>query len=195
MAECGDITRLLIAVRNGDPSAASELMPLVANELQRIARAFMKRERPGHTLEPAALVNEAYLRLASAEPGVWQNRAHFFAIAARIMRQVLLDHGRKNRAVRHGGGQQRVELDSRILTGSPDPVELLAIEELLSRLSERSLLQAQIVEMRWFSGMTCEEVSEVLHISSKTVTRQWKVAQRWFRCELGRHSHDSGTLV
>ena len=182
----GDVTQLLIAWGAGDREALDGLMPLVYDELRRLAGSYLRRERPDHTLQPTALVNEAYLRLIDQRHARLQNRAHFFAIVAKLMRRVLVDHARKYRAAKRGGGQHKVVLDEGIeATGQPD-VDVVAVHEALERLAAIDLREAKIVELRYFGGFGTNETAEVCGISPATVRREWRTAKAWLRRELGR---------
>jgi RNA polymerase sigma factor (TIGR02999 family) len=180
-----DVTQLLVAWGNGDRAAFDRLMPLVYEELRRLARHYMSRERPGHTLQSTALVNEAYLRLVEQEGMRWENRAHFFGIAARLMRQILVDHAKSRQAAKRGGGQYRLSL-SKVdrLTSRPD-VDLIALDEALGRLEVLDPQKSRIVELRYFGGLGIEETAEVMGISPAKVKRDWKMARAWLRCEIG----------
>ncbi|HEY6290388.1 MAG TPA: sigma-70 family RNA polymerase sigma factor [Terriglobia bacterium] len=184
MTGAGEITRLLIELKGGNPQAQSELIPLVYEELRRVARSYMRGERAGHTLQPTALVNEAYLRLVEGPAINWQNRAHFFAVAAQLMRRVLVDHARARRAVKRGGNECRVSMDAALaFTGGKD-ADVLALDEALDRLAERDPRQARIVEIRFFGGLSEQETAEVLGISTRTVKRDWSVARAWLYKEI-----------
>lgn len=179
-----EVTQLLVAWGNGDAAALDRLMPLVYAELRRLARHYMSRERLGHTLQTTALVNEAYLRLVVQENIHWENRAHFFGIAARLMRQILIEHARGRGAAKRGGAQLRLSL-SRVdrLASRPD-VDLLALDEALRRLEALDPQKSRIVELRYFGGLGIEETAEVLGISPATVKREWSMARAWLRSEL-----------
>jgi RNA polymerase sigma factor (TIGR02999 family) len=182
----GGITQLLIAWNRGDQGARDELMPLVYDELRRLARAYLRRERPGHTLQPTALVNEAYLRLIDQSQVSWQNRAHFFGIAARLMRQVLVNHAEARRAAKRGGDAERISLNEVDRLAVDREVDLVALNEALKNLERIDPPQGQIVELRYFSGLTIEEVAEVMGVSAATVKREWATARAWLRRELSR---------
>jgi RNA polymerase sigma factor (TIGR02999 family) len=162
------------------------LLPDAYLELRRLAAAYLRRERPGQTLQPTALVHEAYLRLAKDKPGRWQNRAHFCAIAANSMRQILVERARARAAVKRGGGQQRLTLVDNIDAGDagPAPVDLLALDQALTRLAALDAQQARIVELRYFGGLSVEETAEALEISPATVKRDWSVARAFLAREL-----------
>jgi RNA polymerase sigma factor (TIGR02999 family) len=175
-----DVTALLIAWTGGDTGALERLVPLVHTELRRIARNRLRAERQGHTLQPTALVNEAYIRLVDLDRMHWQNRAQFFAIAARVMRTVLVDSARAARAAKRGGGAVRVTFDEDLVPAAPDH-EILALDEALDALARVDARKGQVVELRYFGGLSVEEVAEVLRISTDTVTRDWKFAKAWLR--------------
>ena len=180
-----NITHLLKEWSDGDRQALDRLTPLVYDELRRQAARYLRRERPGHTLQTTALINEAYLRLIDAGGVRWQSRAHFFAIAASLMRRVLVEHARRRDADKRGGSQVRVELDeASAVTGGTD-VDLLAVDEALDRLAAIDPQQARVVELRFFGGLSVEEAAAALGVSPKTVKRDWSVARAWLRREIG----------
>ena len=185
--EPGEVTRLLIAWNAGDPSAVEKLMPLVYAELRDIAERQFRRERAGHTLQPTAVVHEAYFRLVDQTRVTWKNRGHFFAIAAQAMRRILIDHARGRDAEKRGGREDRVTLDVGIASPEPaDDLDLLALDEALVRLKELDEPQARIVELRFFGGLSIEETAEVMETSASSVKREFRSARaRLFR-ELGR---------
>ncbi|MCA1620535.1 MAG: sigma-70 family RNA polymerase sigma factor [Acidobacteria bacterium] len=180
-----EVTRLLVAWGSGDRAALDRLMPLVHEELRRLARHYMSRERPGHTLQSTALVNEAYLRLVEQEGMRWENRAHFFGIAARLMRQVLVDHARGRQAAKRGGEQYRLSLSEVDLISSRPDVNLLALDEALGRLEAVDPQKSRIIELRYFGGLGIEETAEVIGVSPAKVKRDWSMARAWLRCEIG----------
>ena len=167
-----------------DRQSLETLLPVVYQELRRLAAAYLRRERPGATLQPTALVHEAYLRLAKDAPGRWQNRAHFCAIAAHSMRQILIDRARARHAAQRGGGRQRVTLDEGTAAAAGRGIDLLALDEALERLSALDPAQARIVELRFFGGLTIEETATAMSISPATVKRHWTVASAWLAREL-----------
>jgi RNA polymerase sigma factor (TIGR02999 family) len=181
-----EITQLLIAWNQGDQSARDELMPIIYQELRRLARGYLRRERPNHTLQPTALVHEAFLRLVDQGQVNWQNRAHFFGIAARLMRQILINHAEARRAAKRGGSAERVSLSQVDNRAGEQEVDLIALDEALRNLESIDPLQSRIVELRYFSGLTIEEIAEVLGISPATVKREWSTARAWLRRELSR---------
>ena len=180
----GNVTRLLGQIRQGDREAESALLDLVYAELRRLAHRFIIRERGPNTLETTGLVHEAYLRLAGAAEIDWQSRTHFFAVAARVMRRILVDAARQRRAEKRGGQQERVTLDERVMGNGLAPEEMLALDSALDRLASMDPRQAQIVELRFFGGLTEEEIASQLQISTRTVKRDWSVARAWLHGEL-----------
>lgn len=177
------VSRLMDGVRNCNRDAIDALLPLVHAELRRIATRHMRHERPDHTLQPTALVNEAYLRLVDQRDVAWQNRAHFLAVASRVMRRVLVDHARARTTAKREGGL-RVELEAADVAGSGGDVDLLALDEALGRLSRMDPRLAQVVESRYFGGLTTRETAEAMQISTATVEREWVAARAWLRREL-----------
>jgi RNA polymerase sigma-70 factor, ECF subfamily len=181
----GPVTLLLAQVREGDQEAVNQLVPLVYDELRRMAGAYMQRERPGHTLQATALVNEAYVRLTGDRNPQWQNRAHFFAIAAHTMRQVLLEYARRRHAGKRGGADARkVDLTPELFLSDCKLEQVLAIDEVLTRLSEMDPQQGRIVELRFFGGLNVDETAEAMGISERTVKREWRLAKAWLDREL-----------
>src|SRR5438093_8637152 len=178
------MTQLLQQWSRGDSAALTELTPLVYEELHRLAHHFMEGQRPNHTLQTTALVNEAYLRLADQTNPSWQNRAHFFAVAARAMRQILVSYARSNRAQKRGGGAVRVELDEAALVSPEESQEIVDLHEALERLATLDSRKAQVVELKYFGGLNYEEMAEVLKISPVTVRRDWEFAKLWLYTEL-----------
>lgn len=174
-----DITQLLIAWGDGDKMALDALMPLVYDELRRLARNYMRGQREGHTLQTTALVNEAYLRLIDSSRVNWQNRTHFFAISAQLMRRILVDFARAKRSQKRGGERIQVTLDEKIEMPNRNETDLVALDEALENLAEFNPRQAQIVELRYFGGLSEEEIAETLKISARTVRRDWSVARAW----------------
>jgi RNA polymerase sigma factor (TIGR02999 family) len=178
------ITQLLLKWSNGDGSAREKLMPLVYDELRRLAASYMRRERANHTLQPTALVNEAYLLLIDQQKVEWQNRAQFFGLAARLMRNILVDHARSHHAAKRGGEHYTISLSLADRTPAAPAINLVALDETLQRLTTHDPQKSNIVELRFFGGLTIEETAEVLHISHATVERDWKMARAWLRREL-----------
>ena len=180
------ITAFLVRWRSGDQQALDALMPLVYDELRRVAQHYLRRERSDHTLQSTALVHEAYLRLAGQSPPQWQNRAHFFGIAAHLMRQILVEHARGHGAAKRGGNALRLELDESLATVQQTDVDVIALDGALQQLSELDAQQGRIVELRFFAGLTIEDTSEVLGVSPATVKRDWVTARAWlFRAMKG----------
>lgn len=180
----GEVTRLLIGLRKGDASAQDKLIPLVYKELRTLAGRYMRQERPGHTLQPTALVHEAYIRLTGIHDIDWQNRSHFFAVSAQLMRRILVDSARAKQAQKRGGEYASVTVDEALAAAPADSERLLAIDEALSRLGKLDPRQARIVELRFFAGLTEEEIAQVLEISPRTVKRDWRVAKAWLYRQL-----------
>jgi RNA polymerase sigma factor (TIGR02999 family) len=180
------ITHLLNEWSDGDRRALDKLTPLVYEELRHQAARYLRRERPGHTLQTTALIHEAYLRLIDAKDVHWQSRTHFFAIAANIMRRILVEHARRRAADKRGGSQLRVQLDEKLAVADAGDVDLLAIDEALDTLAAIDPQQARVVELRFFSGLNVEETATVLGVSPKTVKRDWSVARAWLRREIER---------
>lgn len=179
-----EITQLLSDWRKGDQSAIQKLIPLVHNELRRIAHKYMKQENPGHTWQTTVLLNEAYLRLVGKKDLQFESRAHFFALAAQIMRHLLVDHARASRAAKRGGGSRHVSLDETAVLSEDKTAELLDLNEALNKLSQMDPRKSQIVELRYFAGLSVEETGEVLGISPITVKREWAKAKAWLYREL-----------
>ena len=185
--EPADITRLLQEWQDGSRDALDQLVPLVFDELHLLASRYLARERRGHTLQPTALVNEAYLKLSGQREVDWQNRAHFFGIAAQVMRRILVDHARRTRRDKRGGDTPRVVLaDAASVAGEAviDPIDAVALDRALSHLERLDAQQARIVELRFFGGLTIEETAEVMRLSAGTVKRDWSVARAWLYREL-----------
>ena len=179
------ITRLLIDWGKGDQASLEKLMPLVYSELRRLAGNYLRRERAEHTLQPTALVNEAYLKLVDQRNAKWQNRAHFFGISAQLMRRILVDHARQHQAVKRGGSaQQRISITSAERLAKQPEVDLLALNEALDELAKMDPQQSRIVELKFFGGLSIEEIAEVLGIGHATVERDWKMARAWLRRQL-----------
>ncbi len=174
-----DVTRLLIDWSNGDTSAADDLMPLVYDELRRRAKSYLRRERPGLTLQATALVHETYLRLIDQNSVHWRNRLHFFALAAKLMRRVLVDHARGHLAAKRGGRLERIELEGSGELAIEKPEHLIALDEALTRLRQENEQLSRIVELRFFGGCRNEEIAELLEISIPTITRRWRLAKAW----------------
>jgi RNA polymerase sigma factor (TIGR02999 family) len=181
-----DVTRLLDAAVGGDPQAAAEVLPLVYDELRKLAAARMAEEKPGQTLDATALVHEAYVRLVGGEQSRdWNGRGHFFAAAAEAMRRILVDNARRKQSRKHGGGRQREDLDAAVLAAPESDVDLVALDAALSRLAELDPLKARLVELRYFAGLTGEQAAAVLGMSTSAVDRLWVYTRAWLRRELG----------
>ena len=179
-----EVGRLLEAWRNGDVDAPGKLMPLVYDELRRIARRYMAKERTGHTLQTTALVNEAYLKMAKEEGIQWKDRAHFFALAAQAMRLLLVDHARRRRRIKRGGDADRITLDEHARETSDAGVDILALHDALDRLAAIDRRKAELVELRYFGGLNVEEIAEALGIAPITVKREWAKAKAWLYDQL-----------
>jgi RNA polymerase sigma factor (TIGR02999 family) len=184
-----EVTQILDSIEQGDRQAADRLLPLVYDELRKLAAAKMAREAPGQTLQPTALVHEAWLRLAGDGGQAWSNRAHFFAAAAEAMRRILIDNARRRKALRHGGDQVRVDVDKIDIAAPAEDDQLLAIDEALQRLSKQDSKKAELVKLRYFIGLTIEEAAGALGISEATAKRWWEYARAWLHAEVhGRGS-------
>ena len=187
-AHSSEVTELLVRWQSGDRAALDSLLPLVYDELRRIARYYLQRERSGHTLQSTALVNEAYVRMVAQDFLEWQNRAHFFAVAAQLMRQILVDHARSHLAAKRGGEIFKVSLDEAAEQSSTPDVEILALDEALKELATIDQQQCRVVELKFFAGLSSEDTAEVLGISASTVKRDWVTARAWLYRELNRSS-------
>lgn len=185
-----EVTQLLVAWSSGDSAALDRLVPLVYDELHRLAQSYLQRERAGHSLQTTALIHEVYLRLIDARDIQWQNRAHFFGVAARVMRQILVAFARERGFQKRGGGAQRVSLDEAMLIDSGQQEELLALDEALHALAQFDARKAQVVEMRFFGGLTEAEIAEALQVSPETVRRDWRLAKSWLLYELSGGNPD-----
>lgn len=179
MEKAGEITKLLDDWRHGDPKALDQLMQLIYDELRQLASAYLRRERPDHTLQTTALVHEAFLRLVGQQHVEWQNRAHFYGIAARMMRRLLANHARDRLAAKRRGSARHLSLDETVLPPEEVLAETLAVDDALKSLAAIRPQQAEVVELRYFGGLTSEEIAEVLGISVPTVARRWRVARAW----------------
>ena len=180
-----NVTQLLEKWGEGDESALAELMPVIYSELRRLADAYLRRERRDHTLQPTALVNEAYLKLVGQQRVRWQNRAHFYGVSAQLMRRILVDHARARQAQKRGGADYRLSLEHVDPASDSPDLDLLAVHEALERLAAKDSQQARVVELRFFGGLSIEEAAEVMGIGHATVEREWKMARAWLRRELG----------
>jgi RNA polymerase sigma factor (TIGR02999 family) len=189
--ESRDVTRLLGEWQNGDQTALDRLMPLVYHELRRIAARYLYSERKGHTLQTTALVHEAYLRLVDESHIQWQGRAHFFGVAATLIRNILVDHARTHKALKRGGGASKLSLEEAFAIPAENDADILAVDDALRELSKIDEQQARIVELRFFAGLTIEETAEVLGISASTVKRDWLLAKAWIYRALSRAAVES----
>jgi RNA polymerase sigma factor (TIGR02999 family) len=180
------VTDLLTRWRGGDRQALDSLMPLVYEELRVLARHYLRGERPDHTLQSTALVHEAFVRLVGQDPPDWKSRAHFFGVAARLMRQILVDHARNHKAAKRGGNSLTITISEELVGGKSEDIDLLALDAALNSLAEVNPQQGRIVELRYFSGLTIEDTSEVLGVSPATVKRSWTVARAWLYREMNR---------
>ncbi len=187
-----EITQLLQAWGNGNEQALEKLTPLVYGELHQVAQRYMAREAPGHTLQTTALVNEVYLRLVDVREVSWQNRAHFFAVCAKLMRRILTDFARSRRYIKHGGEVRHVSFDEPLVVSDEPRADLLALDEALNTLAAVDQRKSQVVELRFFGGLTVEETAEVLKVSPETVLRDWRLAKDWLLRELsGEPPHEA----
>jgi RNA polymerase sigma factor (TIGR02999 family) len=185
------VTQLLCDWRSGDSTALEKLIPLVQPVLQQLAHRYMSKERPGHTLQTTILIHDAYLQLADQTHPEWQNRAHFFAVAAQLMRRIMVDHARQRQALKRGGGALRVTLDESAHAVETRAVELLALDEALEKLAAFDSRKAEVVEMRYFGGLTMEEIADVLKVHVNTVTRDWSAARAWLYATLRGETMDA----
>lgn len=174
-----DVTILLNQMNEGEPSAPEELLPLVYSELRKLAAGYLKNERTDHTLQPTALVHEAYIRLVDWQNTNWQNRSHFFAVAAQVMRNILVDHARRKKAEMHGGNLQKLALDEAISFSQAREVDLVDLDDALQELAKLDERQSKIVELRFFGGLTIEETAHAIGVSTMTVSREWNFAKAW----------------
>ena len=179
-----EITELLVSWSNGSPTAFEDLVTLIYPELRRLARRHMRQEDPAHTLQTSALINEAYLRLVNQRDVAWQDRTHFFAVAAQVMRRILIDHARRHQASKRGAGAQTVALDDMEVVSRERAAEFVALDEALMKLAEIDERKSRIVELRFFGGLTVEEVAGVLKLSPITIKREWRSARAWLQREL-----------
>lgn len=190
-----NVTELLASLRRGDTESEEQLMQAVYPELRRLAAQYLRRERAGHTLQPTALVNEAWLRMGGQLGPDCRDRTHFFAMAASIMRHILVDHARRRQSRKRGAGAARVDLDDAVAFTTARPEEVIAIDEALERLAKLDARQARIVEMRFFSGLSVEETAQALELSTKTVKRDWAMARAWLHRELNSGRADDARPV
>lgn len=184
-----DVTQLLVAWSNGNQAARDQLMDVVYDELHRLARRYMRRENPGHTLQTSALVNEAFLRLVDQRSVHWQNRTHFFGIAAQMMRRILVDYARSRNFAKRGGGAIKLSFEEGSFVSDERSEEVVALHEAMERLAQIDPRQAQIVELKFFGGLSNEETAAVLSVSPGTVARDWTMAKAWLRREISIASH------
>lgn len=189
--EDDSITALLAQLARGNRDAESRLIPQVYAELRRLAARYMQNERRNHTLQPTALVNEAYVRLVQQPEVAWQGRAHFFAVAAQVMRHVLVDHARARRAGKRGGAQHQITLTDGAMIQQSQPIDVIALHEAMERLAAIDARQSRIVELRFFGGLSIEEIAQILEVSERTVKRDWNMARAWLHGELTKHN-DAG---
>jgi RNA polymerase sigma factor (TIGR02999 family) len=183
-----EVTRLLQEWKSGDAKALDALLPLVYKELRCVARSQLRQERPDHTLQSAALVHEAYLRLVGLNPPQWESRAHFFAIAAQVMRQILVDYARRRRAAKRGGTVCKISVENAAMLSGQKDVELIALDDALHSLAKLDARQSRVVELRFFAGLSLEEISAALEIAPATVQRDWTAARAWLHREISRNS-------
>jgi RNA polymerase sigma factor (TIGR02999 family) len=188
----GEITRLLQGWRAGDREALDALLPIVYKELRQLAHFQLRRERPDHTLQSAALVNEVYVRLVGLRPPQWESRTHFFAIAAQQMRQILVDYARRHRASKRGGGEETISLVDTVMLSPPKSkgIDVAALDDALNALAQVDARKAQVVELRFFAGLNFDETAEVLKVSTVTVARDWTTARAWLHREMRRRDSD-----
>ena len=186
-----EVTQLLTDWQSGNKRALEQLMPLVYRELRKVAASYIKQERSDHTLQPTALIHESYLRMVEHEMPCWQNRAHFFGIAARLMRQILVDYARQRRATKRGSEQIRVSLERvEVKAISAEGERVLVLDAALTKLAKFDQRKSRVLEMRFFGGLTVEETAEVLHVSPDTVKRDWRLAKLWLLREMGGQARD-----
>jgi RNA polymerase sigma-70 factor, ECF subfamily len=181
------VTELLVNWSNGDQEALNKLIPLVYDELHKLARRYLRRERPDHTLQTTALVHEAYLKLVDQREANWENRVQFFAVAAQLMRRLLVDYARRHRASKRGGDLFKLSLDEALVSSEEKDAELLALDEALDRLAAVDPQQSRVVELRVFSGLSLEETAQALNISPRTVRREWSMAKAWLHQQIKNH--------
>lgn len=180
-----EVTQLLLDWKGGSSAALEQLTPLVYRELHRLAESYLRRERPGHTLQPTALIHEAYLRMVDQRPPQWENRSHFFGVAARLMRQVLVDYARTHGAAKRGSGEEKVSLEEAVVFSKDRPAALVALDDALTALAAFDERKCQVVELRYFGGLSVEETAEVVGISVSAVGRELRLAEAWLHREMG----------
>ena len=186
-----EVTQVLVDWNKGDQNAPDRLMPLVYDELRKLARSYLQRERSDHTLQATGLVHEAYLRLVDESSMTWQNRAHFFAVAAQVMRRILVDYARSHRAEKRGGAREKLEFDEALAPSGERAVDLIALDDALQDLVTFDPRQSRIVELRFFGGLTNEEIGDVLQVSPRTIKREWRLAKAWLRREIVNEEPDA----
>ena len=184
----GQVSALLVDLQNGDHAAASRLLPIVYNELRRLAAYYMRGERPGQTIQPTELVHEAYLRLVGQERIEWQGRSHFLAMAATSMRRILVDRARKKMAEKHGGGGEKVQLDEALVYSPDKSKNIVALDDALNRLEKMSPRQSRVVELRFFGGLEMEEIAKMEGVSVRTVKQDWSLARAWLHREIAKET-------
>ncbi|MEP7212391.1 MAG: sigma-70 family RNA polymerase sigma factor [Acidobacteriota bacterium] len=183
-----EITQMLLELTDGNEEVVNQILPHIYDELRRLASSYLRRERSNHTLQPTALVHEAYMKLIDQSRVKWQNRAHFFGIAAQVMRRILMDHARKHTAEKRGGDAELLPIEEEILIVSHDKsAELIALDDALQQLAEMDERKARIVELRYFGGLSIEETAEVLRVSVPTVNREWRMAKAWLYSEIAKN--------
>jgi RNA polymerase sigma-70 factor, ECF subfamily len=187
-----DVTRMLQDWSEGDRDVPARLLPLVYDELRRVADSYLRRERPDHTLQPTALVNEAYLRLAEHSRVAFDDRAHFFGVAAKVMRRILVDHARRRHAEKRGGFRRKLSLDEALGAPAAPDLDLVALDEALHGLAAQDARKSRVVELRFFGGLTVEETAALLGVSTATVKNEWRVAKAWLRREMSRGGEARG---
>jgi RNA polymerase sigma factor (TIGR02999 family) len=185
-----EITELLLSWSKGSSAALEDLVPLIYPELRRLARAYMRREDPAHTLQTSALINEAYLRLVDQRSVAWQDRAHFFAVAAQVMRHILIDHARRHQSAKRGAGAFHVALNEAEMLSENKAAEFVALDDALTKLAKIDERKSQIVELRFFGGLTVEEVADLLSLSPITIKREWRSARAWLQREISDREHE-----
>jgi RNA polymerase sigma factor (TIGR02999 family) len=188
----GPITQLLLRWNSGEEACREELMPLLERELRRIAQRQMRNERDGHTLQATALVNEAYLKLVDQSRITWQNKAHFLGVAASLMRRILMDHARGHGRAKRGGAAGRIPLEEDLVYSPAKSAALIALDDALNDLAKLDPRKAQVVELRYFGGLSVEEAAEALHVHPNTIVRDWSLARAWLKCELTRGAGHAG---
>ena len=185
-----DLTQLLVSWSEGNKDALDKLVPLVYAELRRIARRYMGRESPGHTLQTSALINEAYVKLVDRRNVQWQNRAHFFAVSAQVMRHILIDHARSRHYAKRGAGARKISLDETAVLSDQRAADLVALDDALNALAQIDPRKSRIIELRFFGGLSIEETAEIMKIAPVTVTREWRAARAWLRREMSSNESD-----